>query len=210
MEKLQAGYRRFRREVFPSRRSLYERAAEGQRPQALVITCSDSRVDPELLTMSGPGDIFVERNPGNLVPPYRDDERVSVSASVEFAVTLLGVRDVVVCGHTNCGAVAALLAPDTVAGVPAVARWLEHGKPALSRLSRDSDVDILRQLTEANVVTQLEHLRTHPSVARGLSAGTLTLHGLVFDIRHGTLSAWHPGDQAFHPWDEGSVDVCPI
>ncbi len=200
MRILQEGYRRFRREAFPSRQSVYRQVAEHQKPRALVITCADSRIDPELLTMSGPGEIFVERNPGNLVPPYRDDERVGVSASIEYAVTVLGVADVIVCGHTDCGVMKALLAPATVAHVPAVARWLEYAQPAMSRLLPDSPIPSMQQLTEANVVTQLGHLLSHPSVARGLSAGKLALHGLIFDIRHGTLLSWDDYRQTFYAW----------
>src|SRR5215831_3853252 len=130
--RLLAGLRRFRYEIFPSRRDVYEKAArEPQHPHALIVTCSDSRIDPELITQSGPGEIFVTRNIGNLVPPYGSTHGV-VAAVIEYAVATLKVEEIVVCGHTDCGAMKGLLNSETLADHPATCDWLRNAEAALS------------------------------------------------------------------------------
>src|SRR5690348_10417130 len=127
---LRRGVHRFRNETFPSKRELYVNLAEKQDPLALFITCGDSRIDPSALTSTEPGEIFVERTPGNIVPVYSDDAAVGVSASIEYSVVVLGVKDIVVCGHSACGAMKGLLDPVELLHIPATARWLQYADPA--------------------------------------------------------------------------------
>src|SRR3954471_20330217 len=126
METILSGVRNFRTIVFPQKKEIYERLAEKQVPLALFLTCGDSRIDPSLLTGTEPGEIFVERTPGNIVPVYDDEVSVGVSASIEYAVAVLGVKNIIVCGHSACGAMKALLDPEKLTCLPATARWLKY------------------------------------------------------------------------------------
>jgi carbonic anhydrase len=189
--RLLAGVRKFRQEVYPKEEASYRRLVrQGQKPHALFITCADSRIDPELITQSGPGEIFVSRNIGNLVPSY-GDTMGGVSAILEYAVLGLQVSQVVVCGHTDCGAMIGLLHPKKVERMPIVKSWLHNGEAALSivrsRNTARNEQAALEELIEENVLLQLHHLRTHPSVAGRLAQGALALSGWVYDIGHGTV-----------------------
>ena len=202
-ERLIAGVRRFQREVYPERKADYQQVVrEGQKPHALFMTCADSRIDPELITQSGPGEIFVSRNIGNLVPAY-GEALGGVSAIIEYAVSALQVSQVVVCGHTECGAMAGLLHPEKVSQLPIVKSWLRHGDAAVSVVrSRATAVDepaTLAQLTEENVILQIHHLRTHPSVAGRLAQGTLGLSGWIYDIGHGVVRIYNEEQRKFLP-----------
>lgn len=201
MDELAQGVLRFREQVFPTRREEYARVASHQVPLALFITCADSRLDPELLTGSGPGRIFVERNPGNLVPVW-NEAPVGVSASIEYAVAVLDVSRIVVCGHSDCGAMQALLYPEKLSGVSSVARWLKWAEPALARSTAPTATDEkrLRELTEANVLTQMAHLATHPSVATRVRDGRLTLHGWLWDLPSGEVFAYDEQEHQFRRW----------
>ncbi|QEU97422.1 carbonic anhydrase [Streptomyces kanamyceticus] len=178
MHDLGEGVARFQRDVFPGKADLFARLATTHRPGTLFISCSDARVVPELITQREPGELFVIRTAGNLVPPYGPGAD-GVAASIEYAVAVLGVDDVVVCGHSGCGAMTALAEGHDLGALPAVADWLRH-------------VDALpthdvAALVRANVGAQLANLATHPSVARALVARTLTLRGWVFDIPTGSV-----------------------
>ncbi len=202
-KRLLAGVRRFQQEIYPENEAAYRQVVrEGQKPHALFITCADSRIDPELITQSGPGEIFVSRNIGNLVPAY-GEALGGVSAIIEYAVTGLQVSQVVVCGHTDCGAMIGLLHPEKVAQMPIVQSWLRHGAAALSiARERSKAVDkhaSLQQLTEENVLMQLHHLRTHPSVAGRLAQGSLALWGWVYDIGHGIVRVYDEEQLKFIP-----------
>jgi carbonic anhydrase len=191
LKKLREGARRFQQEVFHQYRELFETLAKGQRPTTLVITCADSRVDPALISGAKPGEIFVERNPGALVPIY-SNHAVGVSASIEYAVLVLGVRHVVICAHSDCGAMSATLHPEKTKGVPAVARWLSYARPALDRLSdreRAADPHHLQQaFTKHCVRVQMEHLLSHPSVQAAVAGRKLTVSGAYYDIPTGRIS----------------------
>lgn len=199
MDRIIDGISRFRTEVFPQARPIYETLArDGQAPEALMISCSDSRVVPEIVTQSGPGDLFVTRNAGNVVPPYSETADGGVTSAIEYAVVGLGVRHIVVCGHTDCGAMKGLLHPEALREMPSVAKWLGHCRCSLDGFRRGHDgahdgglpdADAARRLAMENVVVQLTHLRTHPSVAARIADGTLTLHGWLFEIETGTLLA---------------------
>ncbi len=193
-ERLLNGVRKFRKEVFPHRREVYEQVIEeGQEPHTLFITCADSRIDPELITQSGPGDIFVARNIGNIVPAY-GDVLGGVSAVIEYAVSALEVDQVVICGHSDCGAMKGLMHQETLNKLPTVQRWLRNAHTALSvaeALSPKTDEPaFLHHLIEQNVVLQINHLRTHPSVAGRIAQGNLAVYGWLYDIAAGTVCVY--------------------
>ena len=184
------GIRKFSAEVMPSKQSLFDQLATGQSPSTLIITCADSRIDPSLITQTNPGDIFVVRNAGNIVPRL-DDSGSSPdgnAASIEYAITALNVEHVVVCGHASCGAMGGLQNLDGLDALPSVRRWLEHSE---SLLETDA-ADDLDKLIEANVLLQLEHLKQYPGVSDKIAAGDLTLHAWVYDIGSGDVRA-HDG-----------------
>ncbi len=181
----------------------YERVVrEGQKPHALVITCADSRIDPELITQSGPGEIFVCRNIGNIVPAY-GEVLGGVSAIIEYAVAALGVSHVVICGHTECGAMNALVHPETISHLRTVQTWLRNSEAALravrGRKAISGDGVPLEDLVEENVLLQLHHLRTHPSVAEQLAGGALALSGWVYDIGRGMVRIYSEEQRKFIP-----------
>lgn len=192
LEKLKEGIRKFQVEVHAKKAEHYERVASTpQTPHTLIIACADSRVDVEAITSSGPGEIFVTRNVGNMVPPYSGTPG-GVTAVIEYAVAALKVKHVVVCGHSDCGAMKALLHPPTTEDLPTVRYWLHHGQAALmvaqSMTHRDdSDIERQKRLTEENVLMQLVHLETHPSVAGAMARGRLTMSGWVYDIGSGVV-----------------------
>jgi carbonic anhydrase len=206
MDQLLDGVRRFRHEVYPHRREVYQEAAQTpQRPHTLFITCADSRIDPEQITQSGPGEIFVTRNIGNLVPAY-GEMLGGVSAVIEYAVAALGVSHVVICGHTDCGAMKALLQPQQVEELPTVKAWLRNGEAARSvvdaRGPSGDEGRRLNTLIEENVLLQMTHLRTHPSVAGRLAGRSLTVHGWVYDIGNGDVRIHDAGAGRFIPIDD--------
>ncbi|WP_052390449.1 carbonic anhydrase [Streptomyces sp. NRRL B-24484] len=193
MQELTDGLRRFRREAFPPRAALFADLAARHRPGTLFIGCSDSRVVPELITQSEPGELFVVRTAGNLVPPHPAGAD-AVAASIEYAVGVLGVSDVVVCGHSGCGAMTALVTGDGLDRLPSVAAWLRHGAGVADEPDpgvADAPVEHrVAALVRANVATQLARLRTHPAVAEALDRQALTLHGWVYDIASGTVETY--------------------
>lgn len=205
MERIIDGIGRFRAETFPPQRAVYEGLArDGQKPEALVISCSDSRVIPEIVTSSGPGDLFVTRNAGNVVPPYSDFADGGVTSAIEYAVVGLGVKHIVVCGHTDCGAMKALLHPEALDAMPTVAKWLGNCRCSLAAFRQAHgggmhDKEAARLLAMENVAAQLTHLRTHPCVAARVASGEVTLHGWVFDIEAGTLLALDGDAGTFAP-----------
>lgn len=200
MEKIREGVLRFRNYIFPHMRGIFGRLSEGQEPHALLITCSDSRVVPNLITDTPPGELFIERNPGNIAPVYGKSAIGGVSASIEYAVAVLHVPNIIVCGHSDCGAVKGMLVPQTLSKIPAVKSWLEHG-PSLDEVAGIEDpTERLRVLTELNVLMQVENLKTHPSVAEKLKRKKIGLHGWVFDIETGLIRAWNEKAGKFKTW----------
>ncbi len=200
-ERLLKGVRQFRKDVFPRRREVYEQVMEeGQEPHTLFITCADSRIDPELITQSGPGNIFVARNIGNIVPAYGGFIG-GVSAVIEYAVLALKVDQIVICGHTDCGAMKGLMHQEGLSKMPTVRRWLENAHAALSvaeAISSQSDeLAFLHSLLEQNIVLQLNHLRTHPSVAGRIAQGNLAVYGWLYDIACGTVCAYDDATASF-------------
>jgi carbonic anhydrase len=201
MDEIIAGVRTFQRDVYPLNAELFERLAQGQSPEALVITCSDSRVDPFLLTQARPGQLFVLRNAGNLVPKYGGPVG-GVTATIEFAVVGLSIPNIIICGHSGCGAMAGLLKPDQLRGMPRVATWLEHAavvREAMAAAGTLDAPDALQRAVEANVIVQLDHLRTHPAVADKLQAARINLHGWVYDIGTGAVTRYDAEKKQFVP-----------
>jgi carbonic anhydrase len=200
MEKILKGLRRFQEEVFPAEAELFERLAASQSPEALFLTCSDSRIAPGMMTQTKPGDLFICRNAGNIVPPW-GEAAGGVSATIEYAVEALEVRDIILCGHSNCGAMTGLLHPDKLAGLPTVAAWLSHAAAARAvTLARGAGLDeqaLLAAVTEHNVLLQMDHLRTIPCVAARLATGKLALHGWVYQIETGVVRAWDVAGERF-------------
>lgn len=191
MRQLIDGIRAFQQDVFPSVRSRFEQLTEGQQPRTLFITCSDSRIVPHLLMQSGPGELFVLRNAGNLVPPL-SAEPTGEAATIEYAVTVLKVSDIVVCGHSHCGAITALLRPDTLDGLPTMKHWLAHADATLrefagASIGDDPEGEIITAAIGHNVATQLAHLRTYPVVAEAELRGELSLHGWFYRFETGDV-----------------------
>ncbi|WP_447971007.1 carbonic anhydrase [Nitrospira sp. M1] len=190
MQKLLDGLRIFQRQVFQEKQELFQTLSRQQEPRALFITCSDSRVDPTLLTQTQPGDLFILRTAGNLIPTYGAAIGGS-TATVEYALSVLNIQDVIVCGHTDCGAMKALLHPKNLETLPAVKVWLQQAETT-QRIMTDhfqhlSGDELFEATIKENVVVQLDHLRTHPSVATKLKKNMLRLHGWVYSIEAGTV-----------------------
>lgn len=203
MRRIIDGVLKFQREVYPSQKALFQRLSNAQRPQALFIGCSDSRVVPELLTQQGPGDLFVVRNAGNIVPPFAVAPG-GVSASIEYAVAVLGVPDIVICGHSGCGAMTAILrGGEQLEALPAVAKWLHFADAAReavsSRHAAEDEESRLNALVRENVLTQLGNLLTHPVVANAVQAKEVRLHGWVFDIPTAGVMTYEPQAGEFIP-----------
>lgn len=188
------GYERFRQEQYPRLEALFRRLDGGQSPKVLFITCSDSRLDPCLFTQTLPGDLFVVRNAGNIVPEYREDS--AEVATIEYAIKALRTPHVVVCGHSGCGAMAGLLDPGQLETLPAVRRWVAHSQLALER-ARAAGGEALPELVRQNVVLQLERLQAYPFISSALSNGAVRLHGWVYEIGSGAIVEYDPQRRAF-------------
>ncbi len=201
MQKIIEGFLKFQTEVFPQHSELFKQLAQQQSPKVLFVTCSDSRVVPELLTQQDPGDLFVIRNAGNIVPSY-GPEPGGVSATVEYAVAVLKVTDIVICGHSNCGAMAAISNCQCLDHLPAVGHWLRYADSAKAIIEAREFANPKEKadaMVRENVIAQLANIRTHPAVALALSQGRLKLHGWVYDIENGHVDVLDPATQRFNP-----------
>ncbi len=206
MQRLVDGIHHFQKEYFSTNRKLFETLVEGQQPMALFITCSDSRIDPNRLTQTKPGELFILRTAGNIVPPYGVIHG-GEAATIEYAVAALKVKDVIVCGHSHCGAMSGLLHPASVEKMPAVRAYLQHAE-ATRRIVEENYQHLTQEdkrltlTVEENVLVQLENLRTHPSVAAATSRGELKLHGWVYKFETGDVFAFDPEMQQFLPIED--------
>jgi carbonic anhydrase len=213
VRKLVRGIHHFEKNVFASQRELFERlATTGQTPETLFITCSDSRVVPNLITSSDPGELFIVRNVGNGVGPT--DLPGATSAALEYAVQVLNVDDIIVCGHTQCGAMQAILDPKRMENLPYVRRWLVATERVRDIIeTRYAHLDDEAKLSAAvleNVLVQLENLRAFSFVAERLAAGTLRISGWVFDIASGKVHHYDPEADEFLPLvDDGNGPQWP-
>jgi carbonic anhydrase len=214
MRKLLKGIVDFRERMLPQYAERFRNLAEGQAPDVLFITCSDSRVVPDLLVSTDPGDLFVMRNVGNLVPPATVDGisigDLSEASAIEFAVLSLKVRSIVICGHSECGAMKAALARKPMLEAPNLTKWLHHCTSAVVRLAHEGPLDKqlspANQLSQLNVLVQLEHLMSYPIVRDRVAAGTLHLGGWWFDIASGGMFAYERDRRAFEVIDRAAAE----
>jgi carbonic anhydrase len=196
MQKLVQGIHQFQNDIFNHRRQFFEQLAQGQKPLALFITCSDSRINPNLLTQTEPGELFILRNAGNIIPPYGAPGG-GEAATIEYAISVLGVSDVIVCGHSHCGAMAGLLKPESVESLPAVKSWLAYAD-ATKRIVDENYEHItspaarLTLTIEENVLVQIENLKTHPSVCAALARKALKIHAWVHQLETGKVFSFDP------------------
>lgn len=209
MQRIIQGVFRFQKEVFPGKQQLFKSLAESQNPRALFITCADSRVVPDLIAQTAPGDLFICRNAGNIIPPYAEMNG-GVSATIEYAVMALKIPNIIVCGHSDCGAMRAVLHPEKLRDMPVIAAWLKHAESA-RRVAKEkhphlSGDDLFNATIEENVISQIHNLRTHPSVAAGVARGTLRLYGWVYGISTGQVSTYDAESGVFVPLSD-SVEM---
>lgn len=200
MEPLLEGVKKFQSEVFAEKKDLFTRLAHGQHPRALLITCSDSRIDPCMLTQTDPGELFILRNAGNIVPSY-GSQVGGTTATIEYAVGALHVKDVIVCGHTDCGVAKAILDPSLASDLPALRDWLLQVE-ATRRILKETCANLsgealLTAAIQENVRVQLSHLRTHPLIAVKLRRGAVRLHGWVYSIATGDISIFDEKQEQF-------------
>ncbi|MBI5576707.1 MAG: carbonic anhydrase [Deltaproteobacteria bacterium] len=207
MEKLIAGVHRFQKHYRSEHWELFNRLAEhGQSPDALFITCCDSRVDPVVITQGKPGDLFIFKNVGNFVPPYTENppDGTGVAAAVEYAVKHLHVRDIIVCGHSDCGAMKALYKERShYAETPHILYWLRHGDRTIEVVAKNypnrSSEERLAITSEENVLVQVENLRTYPVVRKAVQDGKLHIHAWFFEIGKGQVHTYNPDKEQYEP-----------
>ena len=203
MKKLYKGIHHFQQSYFEKEEEFFRRLSVTQNPEVLFITCADSRVDPNLVTQSKPGELFIVRNLGNIIPPFDAiKDKNSIGAAIEFAVKRLKVSDIIVCGHTNCGAIKALCEEDeTLEDTPHLRDWLRIASPVkeiVNNYYRGSAPELRQQLTEQeNILEQLRNIQTYPFVIQALNNGTLHLHGWYYEIGTGEIYSFNPGKEVF-------------
>lgn len=205
MDHVITGVAKFQNEVYPDKKATFQKLANGQNPEVLFITCSDSRIDPNLVTQTDPGELFICRNAGNIVPPH-SNETGGMTASIEFAVAALGVEHIVLCGHTDCGAMKGAINPEGLSSLPHVKEWLGHCRVATEVVKErcghsELTIDDLEAVTMENVVQQLQHLRTHPAVAAKMATGHVKLHGWVYNIGTGEVLCYNNEKGEFEKMD---------
>ena len=208
MDHVISGVAKFQRDVYPGKKETFKKLANGQNPEVLFITCADSRIDPNLVTQTDPGELFICRNAGNIVPPH-SNQTGGMTASIEFAVAALGVSHIVVCGHTDCGAMKGALAPEKLSALPHVKEWLGHCRCATEVVKEkhgELTADHLEDVTRENVLQQLQHLRTHPAVAAKLATKAVQLHGWVYDIGTGMVHCYNPETEEFEEMEQAYAE----
>lgn len=192
MNRIVQGVADFQRRVFPKRQQLFERLKEGQSPEALMITCSDSRIDPNLITQTQPGELFIMRNAGNIIPPYHDAPHSGEAGTIEYAVRALKINTIIICGHSHCGAMTGLMKPASLKELPAVSGWLNYARTTRETVEQlfshvTDPAERLMKTVQVNVLRQMDNLLTHPSVREGVEAGNLQLHAWVYEFETGTI-----------------------
>lgn len=213
MEKLYKGIHKFRESYFIKEEDFFKGLSHSQEPEVLFITCSDSRVDPTLVTQSKPGELFIVRNVGNIIPPYDAiRERNSVVAAIEFAVLVLKVKDVILCGHSNCGAIKSLYMDEKdLCKMPHLMNWLKIASPArdmVRSIYPDLSGEALQKTTEKeNVLVQLRNIESYPFVIDALNDGRLHIHGWYYNIGTGEVYSYNPVKDSFEKirYDEGGL-----
>lgn len=208
MDHVISGVAKFQRDVYPEKKETFKKLANGQNPEVLFITCADSRIDPNLVTQTDPGELFICRNAGNIVPPH-SNQTGGMTASIEFAVAALGVSHIVVCGHTDCGAMKGALNPEKLDSLPHVKEWLGHCRCATEVVKEkhgELTADSLAEVTKENVLQQMQHLKTHPSVAAKLATKAIQLHGWVYDIETGMVHCYDPETESFKEMEQAYAE----
>mgnify|MGYP003631685013 FL=1 len=198
MDHVISGVAKFQKDVFPKNKEVFQKLATSQNPEVLFITCADSRIDPNMVTQTGPGDA------GNVVPPH-SNQTGGMTASIEFAVAALGVEHIIICGHTDCGAMKGALAPEALEGLPHVKEWLGHCRGATEVVRHRHGCvgsEHLDEITKENVLLQIQHLKTHPSVAGRLACKEVQIHGWVYNIETGEVLCYEPSSESFKPMAE--------
>jgi carbonic anhydrase len=201
MQKLVRGVRKFQSGVFTEQKDLFEKLAGGQKPEALFITCSDSRLNPNLLTQTEPGELFIIRNAGNLIPTYGSGEIGAEAGTIEFALMGLGIKEIIVCGHSHCGAMKGVLEPELLKELPTTAKWLRNAdatrqimKENYKNLSPEAALNVAIQ---ENVLVQIENLKTHPAVAARIARGEVKIHAWVYKFETGEVFEFNPAEGQF-------------
>lgn len=212
MKRLVEGVIQFQDRIYPERREQFMKLASKQTPRALFITCSDSRIVPDMLMQCEPGDLFICRNAGNIVPPW-GDMTGGVTATIEYALMVLRIPNIIICGHSDCGAMGAIMHPEKLQDLPAVRNWIMHAerprRMVLENYSQLTQEEQLQILTEENVLAQLDHLRTHPSVASRLVRGDLRIYGWVYNIANGQVLTYDIEQEHFVPLRSMDQDATP-
>jgi carbonic anhydrase len=202
IETLIEGHKRFHRNVFPTKREQFHLLAESQAPEYLFITCSDSRIVPDLILQTGPGDLFISRNAGNVIPVAGNDVD-GTTATIEYAVEVLHIKHAILCGHSDCGALKAAVNRKSLENLPKASRWLQHVEGAFTHKQPlnpiDGDHAELASIIRGNVVAQLINLRAQPSVAKALAHGKLQVHGWYYDILTGRIEQYDEQQRKFIP-----------
>jgi len=204
LDKLVEGHKRFHKDVFPHKRHQFQLLADGQAPQYLFITCSDSRIVPDLILQTGPGDLFITRNAGNVIPvSSRSSDVDGITATIEYAVEVLKVKHAILCGHSDCGALKAAVNRKGLEKLPKASRWLQHVEGAFSHRQpvrpEEGEHAELASIIRGNVVAQLANLRSQPSVASAVAHGTLDVHGWYYDILSGRIEQFDEQEGRFLP-----------
>lgn len=212
MNRIIKGLNEFHNNYFNSHREMFEQLSHGQAPEILFITCSDSRIDPNLLTQTNPGELFIIRNVGNIIPAF-GTLNCGEGAGIEYAVYALGIKNIIVCGHSHCGAMKGLLQVGSLAEeMPLVYDWLKHHAEATRRLVLDNYKDykgekLLRLTIEQNILTQIENLETYPLIRARLHSGQLNLHAWFYEIEAGEIFAYNASQGEFLPLEKGLFPV---
>lgn len=209
MDNIIKGVLAFKKSDYKQHQDLFGELANSQSPKVLFITCSDSRIDPNMLTQSKPGDLFICRNAGNIIPPH-SNETGGMTASIEYAVAVLGIKDIILCGHTDCGAIHGALDVNSLGLLPHVKEWLGHCRSAVEIVRERNnlaageklDKQYLNETIQENVMQQLQHLRTHPIVASRLATGKIKLHGWIYNIKKGEILCCDQQNYSFIPFKE--------
>ncbi len=211
MEKLIQGIVDFRKNLTEESRALFAKLALGQKPDTLFIACSDSRVVPNLFASTNPGDLFVLRNIGNLIPPFTSSQDSSASAVIEFSIFSLNISDVIVCGHSECGAMQALAKGVEDPCCPHFTSWLKYGEDSLNKVrngfSLDPSLSEHNQISQVNVLQQMQHIASYPFIQERLEKRQLRIHGWWFDIAHADVYCYEPGLNQFVLIDEDEANL---
>lgn len=200
MKKLIKGLHKFQKEIFPNEKDFFESLVKGQNPEVLFITCSDSRINPNLFTSSNPGDLFILRNAGNIIPIHGTCG--SEEATIEFAVSTLGVKDIIVCGHSHCGAIQSAFNLENIKKLPSLYNWIKNNiEPTLKNVEETYKVfdkeTILDILIQENVLKQIENIKTHPVVSNAIANNQLSLHAWVYTFETGEIFSFNSKEEQF-------------